>query len=272
MAGRRGAEGQRQKLLKAVPKEGSISNSKLRTKVGFSERTYWLRRDELVTAGELALGRGQGGTVYRVDPHAARDRKAERNYYQDLEKAIRGEWKGKYSDMIVEVTAHGGSKNTGGSWTRPDLTLVGISGGTILPPYVFLDVHTFEVKRVQDADVKAVHEALRHRLAATHAWVVIVVPTVAHLRNLWFQDRLERIGQESAVHGLGLVLWRVDGRPRWDVRVPAVRAQPDPKQMDAFLSGQLSTQAVKKLKEWFGDGDEEDEEDEKDEEWEDEDS
>ena len=224
----RSAENERKKLLKAVPKSGSISNAKLRAKVGFAERTYWIRRDELLAAGEIALGRGMGGTVYRVDPDGARDRRTEKSYYDDLLSALRGEWRGKYTDMLVELTAHGGAKNTGGRWTRPDFTLVGMSEGTLIPPYVFLDVHTFEVKRIQDTNITAVHEALQHRLAATHAWVLVVVPSVRHLRNEGFQGRLERISQECASHGLGLVLWRVDGRPRWDTRVLPRRSQPDP--------------------------------------------
>lgn len=235
----------------AVPKDGSISNKRLREKLGWSEKTYWSRRNMLVDEGRLQLGRGKGGSVRRVDPERSKDPNREMSYYKDLKQAIQAEFTAEYQEALVDVTAHGGSKYTGGRWTRPDLTLVGVTFGEIIPPYVYLDVHTFEVKRVQDADVTAIHEALRHRVAATHATVVVVVPSKAHQKNEDFERRVGLMSEEAARLGVGLSTWSPRMRPRWNHLIRAPRAEPEPSALDRFLSEQLLEESINRIGEWF---------------------
>jgi hypothetical protein len=241
-------------MLKHIPKQGSISNRSLRSKLQWSESTYLRRRDELVASGLIGRGKGQGGSVYKVDPTYAKDNNRESSYYAPLAQAVTNEWKGLYHDSTVEITAYAGSKNTGGLWTRPDITLVGFSEGKLIPPYVFMEVNTFEVKRIQDANITAVHEALQHNCFATHSWNIVVIPTNRHKGNTDFTSRLNRMVQESSKHGLGLALWNPKGRPRWDYRVVPARKNPDLDKMDAFLSAQLSESTIQWIDDWFKKG------------------
>ncbi len=250
MAGRKGIKSELKKMLRAVP-EGGISNAKLRNKLGWSESTFWRRRDELISAGQLVVKRGRGGTVHPIDAKAAKDAGRESDYYSPVLEAVASGWYEEYEDYYVQVTASAGQKATGGRWTRPDVTLVGVSFGEVLPPFAYLDVHTFEIKRVQDADVTAVHEALRHRTCATHSWVVIAVPTPRHGRNQDFVTRLGRVGDEATRHGIGLAVWSPKGRPRWSERIRPIRSEPDPRLLDSFIVSQIHNQGIDMIDGWF---------------------
>src|ERR1035441_4896420 len=77
--------------------------------------------------------------------------------------------------LVVEVTARQGRRETGGTWTRPDIVAAALR---VFPhvPGKFFDLITFEVKPFDGIDVTAVFEALSHRRAATQAYVWLHVP------------------------------------------------------------------------------------------------
>lgn len=60
-------------------------------------------------------------------------------------------------------TARAGRRETGGRWSRPDLTLVTVERYKWLRPQHRLRVMTCELKLGTQLDVSAVHEALAHR-------------------------------------------------------------------------------------------------------------
>ncbi len=248
---RKGTNAELKKLLNAVPKDGAISNEALRKELGWSRNTYIRRRDELVLRGDLLRGRGRGGTVRRSDPEAAKDSRRESDYYEPVIDYLADVFDFDYDALVIEKTAHGGRKSTGGLWTRPDITLIGLRRTTLYKPGVHVEVHTFELKRVQDTNVTAVHEALQHRRSANFAWVVPAAPSSQHLENEEFQSRFNRIQQESQNHGLGVATFNLKGRPKWTEYVSPQRNIPPAYDIDRFLVGQLSDEGQQAIQEWY---------------------
>jgi len=129
-------------LLSRVPENSPIGNVSLRTQLaelGWSEDLYWEIRNRLIERGLLTTGRGKGGSVRRVPPvptaeqpaevqpaaqAAAIAPAAERDLYQPMIDVIKTRWAQDYrvDALVAEITASQGARQTGGKWTRPDIT------------------------------------------------------------------------------------------------------------------------------------------------------
>lgn len=160
-------------FLRSIPKDGdAISNSALRDELGWSDLRYWNMHARLVASGHIKVGRGQGGTVFI--PQTSKRTKAktqkrvkEQDLYAGFVKVLEQkakEWVDAKSP-IIEITANQGAKETGGRWSRPDVTMVSIS------KYIFtkgkvLDVTTFELKLAEALNVSAVYEAVEQSKGA----------------------------------------------------------------------------------------------------------
>jgi hypothetical protein len=57
-----------QRLLDAIPPQGSIGNSALRRRLEWSEDRYWYITNRLLRTGAVEQGRGRGGSIHRVAP------------------------------------------------------------------------------------------------------------------------------------------------------------------------------------------------------------
>jgi hypothetical protein len=245
-------------------KGGHAGNVTLQRELGWDADTYWTVRDRLVDSGQLELGRGKGGSVSLVAqveavstaaPEAAvvvPGSASEAELYEPVAKVLRGEWAKdmRFRSHVVEVTARQGRRDTGGTWTRPDIVVAALR---VFPhvPGKFFDLVTFELKAFDGIDVTAVFEALAHRRAATQAYVWLHVPA-----GMESQDDtralLERINEEARRHGVGLI---VGADPAdyssWDVQLRAVRVEPDPEFLNEFIAQQLPTLARDELAQWF---------------------
>ncbi len=184
-----------QQLLAQVPADRVIGNTRLREALRWGDDRYWAVRNRLVENGVLETGRGKGGSVRLVPPppedvpaeqaqnapvQAQQDAEPfqrEDQLYEPIATVLRDQWaKEQGFDLYsVEVTARQGSRQTGGKWTRPDMTVVGYKTFPYVPGR-FLEVVTFEVKPFSTIDVSSVYEALAHRRASTRAYVVLHVP------------------------------------------------------------------------------------------------
>jgi hypothetical protein len=264
------SEKQTQLIEKIREKGGHAGNVTLQRELGWEEETYWPIRDRLVDSGLLELGRGRGGSVSIVTqaspvqtnaPAPATEpvpaailprRTTEAELYDPVAEVLRKQWARdlRFRSHVVEVTARQGRRDTGGTWTRPDIVTAALR---VFPhvPGKFFDLITFELKPFDGIDVTAVFEALSHRRAATQAYVWLHVP-VGEESGVELIALLKRIEEEASRHGVGMIVGAdPSDYSSWDLRLRAVRFEPDPESLNEFIAQQLSGLARDELAQWF---------------------
>lgn len=118
-------------------------------------------------------------------------------------------------------------------------------------PGKHLDVITFEVKPADAIDVTAVYEALSHRRAATHAYVVLHTPVDESPRTD-LERILDEICLEAKRHKIGVItVTEPDDYEHWETLVEAERLEPDPSKLNDFIATQLSDYVKEKLQRWY---------------------
>ena len=150
----------------------------------------------------------------------------------------------RFGDILVEITARQGRRQTGGTWTRPDIVIAAVRVFPYVPGRHF-DLITVEVKPSWAIDLTAVYEALAHRRAATQAYVWF------HLAEADFDlddERFRAITAEAERHGVGVI---VASDPNvyntWDTLVDARRVSPDPEALNDFIAVQLTDDSKQRL-------------------------
>jgi len=254
----------REILLRAIPESGQvIGNITLLKQLGWEEPRYWRVRDELLNDGLLLRGKGKGGSVRRapsepgvpaVTKEAKRQmpepRVPENSLYEPLLKVLSNEWVREMQiephQIHFELTANGGRKKSGGTWTRPDISAVSVRTFPHLPNK-YMDVWTFEVKPVDCLDITAIFEATSHASRATRSYALLQVPAQQNDR---VDEILERCDHEATRLRVGLTTF-VDASQfaTWETRVQAPRIETDPESLEEFIA-QLSGQAKKRLAQW----------------------
>jgi len=155
----------------------------------------------------------------------------------------------RFRSHVVEVTARQGRRDTGGTWTRPDIVVAALR---VFPhvPGKFFDLVTFELKASNAISVTAVFEALAHRRAATQAYVWLHLPAGVERDDT--SALLERINEEARRQGVGLIIGSDPADySSWDVQLRAVRVEPDPEFLNEFIAQQLPALARDELAQWF---------------------
>jgi hypothetical protein len=169
-----------------------------------------------------------------------------------MANVLRTEWArdNRFREWIVEITARQGRRETGGKWTRPDLTVVSSTTLLYYPTKLF-DVTTFEVKPSDGFDVTAVYEALAHRRAATRSYVLVHIPPAQQALDT-VQSAIEQVSTEAKRHGIGVIVASDPASyDAWDEKVEAVRHEPDPLLLNEFLAIQLSETTKGEIVTWF---------------------
>lgn len=269
-------EAKQQELLASVPDVDPIGNKSLRDLLGgnWSEDLYWAIRNRLVERGLLETGRGRGGSIKKVRPVSAPepyeaqapeveetaaplpaptpgpDYGKENELYAPIATVLRNQWSKEqgFDNYLVEVTARQGSRQTGGKWTRPDITAVGYKTFPYVPGR-YLEVITFEVKPTSSVDVAAVYEALAHRRAATRSYVILHMPSDARSES---GAVIEAICDESKKFGVGVIL--ADDPTNfdtWEVLLDADRVEPDPSRLNEFIAQQTTPELKEQIVRWF---------------------
>lgn len=240
-------------LLKLVPDDGTtIGNVMLKKKLHWRSGRYYDVRDSLVDSGYLVLGRGRGGSVRRnVAPAVPSDGEAisdsaehiievqrEFDLYAPTRTVLAEEWARDHrtDPIAVEITALKGSR-LAGIWSKPDITSIQIRTFPYVPGK-HLEVVTFEVKPVTAINVYAVYEALAHRRAATHSYVLLHIPPEnADI----LENDIQGIAETARAHGIGVItVGDPAGYQSWEEREQALRVEPDPARLNEFIAGQLS--------------------------------
>ena len=240
-------------LLRLMPPDGgTIGNTRLeplfekeaREKgiVIVPHETYWQTREVLRASGLVEIGRGRGGSLYRIGevnkqtPGQLKDLyNRELSLYAPFASVIQNQWlpqrgvKPEYS--TVKTTALAGKKNTGGQWTRPDVTAVYVRDYTFIPGRV-LEVVTFEIKPQGGGSVVGVYEALAHTRFSTRAYLAVHVPGGEDLPN--------DVAYECERHDIGLITF-VDPADfnTYEEQLTPPRRTPDPERTDNFIRVQM---------------------------------
>lgn len=260
-------------LIAAFGDELVKGNVSLMKVLGWDEELFWFIRNGLVEKGILTKGGGKGGSSIRLaqpvkvqgkngngaNAVAVAEAEAEAiktvklreiDLYPKIMEVLRKSWVKDHNideRNFVELTAMSGRTETGGKWSRPDITLATCTTYAHVPQK-FFDVITFEVKVVDGFDVTAVYEALAHRRKATHSWVILHVPQ----KELTGKEAdIDEVQEEAKRHGIGLIVaTKPDDYATWDERLPAIRQEPDPARLNEFL-GQRSQPFKDTISKWF---------------------
>jgi hypothetical protein len=269
-------------FLNALKAQGNrAGNTTLQRELKWNETKYWQIHQQLFEAGLIEKGRGYGGSVKlaeqavalpataAADPQGAQlaplsaigttpmavvealveNYTSEIQLYPPVKKQLEAHWarRRQLDDCHCEITALQGRRDTGGSWSRPDLALIAYRKYEFLPERVF-ELFSFEVKPATDISIKGVMEALAHREAATRSFVIY------HTAGQDFSafPEAERIEELAARHGVGVYAAKdVNDFNQWAEIVTALRASPDPEAVDTFIRRTLSEEAKTKLRKWF---------------------
>lgn len=251
---------------------GSSGNGRLREALKWDEEFYWRVQGKLVGEGQIIAGRGRGGSVRlttaeveaetlpepalgtmpeTLAPEAAsspgKRRLVERPLYGPIKTTIETRWIERFGfdDVRVEETHSQGSKQTGGTFTRPDITVAGIRR------YVFLskrlEIITFEIKPADSVGIMGVLEAIAHREAAHRSYVIYAISRTAFESSA----EAERIIELAQKYGVGLILTEDPAQvDTWEIVLDALRHEPDPARLDRFLGDLPSEQMKKQLHKW----------------------
>jgi hypothetical protein len=250
-------------IIEKIPTDGSpVGNTRLMRELGWQSDRYWKARDALLAEESIVLGMGRGGSVRLAKPAetkevvpvaapaAAQPAQHESDLYEPAAKVLNSEWAKDFhlEEFFVQITAKQGRRETGGTWTRPDIILVTVTTYQFLPGK-FVDVVTFEVKDKDNFNVTAVYEALAHRRAGTRAYVLAHLPD--DVRKT-LDVAIEDISEEAKRHGVGLIVaGQIDRYDTWAFLVQAERKEPDPAELDEFIDRQVSEENKKKLRKWL---------------------
>ncbi len=244
-------------LFCVIPDDGSAAgNGSLRTRVAWSKARYARARIGLLEKQLVFRGVGRGGTLRRASvaqPQADPATRtvfvpapiSESSLYKPLLATLGSDWSENRGLRIlaIEDIAFGGSRDTGGRWSRPDLVAVGTRTFELVPAH--FEVVTFEVKAVDHVNVLAVYEALSHSRSATHSYAVFHIPEVLADAK---EDELRPVLVAAAEHGIGVITFDdASDFETWDERQPAERLQSDPVRMNTFLQDQLSLNSQKAI-------------------------
>lgn len=246
---------------------GSAGNQNLRQRLGWDENFYWRVQGHLIEQGKIASGRGKGGSVRFTEAQTAAScssvedsasvapasasklvqaSERERDLYTPLKQAIE-KWIHKFGfdDVLVDETHSRGSRDTGGTFTRPDITAAGVKRYVYLPKR--LEIVTFEVKPANAISIMGVLEAIAHREAAHRSYVLYAASRVVFDAAA----EAERIVELAQKYGIGVMLVEHPSSVEsWEILLDAVRHEPDPARLDRFL-GDLPSEAMRKhLSKW----------------------
>ncbi len=240
-------------MLASVPENGNaignktlrpiwVSSIKDKLHLDVNEDAYWDVRDRLIDAGKLVLGRGQGGSVKRsfgelppvaAAPAIAAEAAAERALYDPFLRFVQERYTKDYGIkyFVAQKTAEQGRRNTGGKWTRPDITLVAVRVYQFIPGRS-LEVVTFELKPEGQVDVSGVFEAAAHSIFANKSYLAVQAP------DCTVDSRVKR---ECERFGIGLITFSDPSNlDSFDFLIEPDHRRPSPDEVDEFIGTQFS--------------------------------
>lgn len=242
----------KKKLLDLIPKNGRlIGNVTLLDKfVNETKKTsddYWRVRNELINEGVFGKGKGKGGSVYLIivpsttsSSFASNENQKtkEQNLYAPFLETLKAFWTNDndLSNYIIEITANQGSKETGGKWTRPDITIIDIKTYPYYPTKT-IEIITFEIKPHEGYGIESVFETAAHTLFAHKSYLAI------HYLNEDYENdtHIANLQKRCEMFGVGLILFK--NPADWHsvtVITESKYNNPDPSEVNQFITQQIN--------------------------------
>ncbi len=246
------------KMLDLIPKDGrSIGNKSLITDLrkkipNLPDDDFWRIRNQLIQIGKLSKARGKGGAVYLLESQLPEQKKEdlkktrikEKDLYDPLLNVIKTYWvkENDIEEYILEKTADGGGKKTGGKWTRPDITLISIKNYQYIYGKI-MEVVTFEIKPEDNYGVESVFETASQSVFAHKAYLCV------HLTSGKPEtEEFERIQRQCEVFGIGLIVFeKPEDWETYETVIEPKRKDPDPYEVNLFIKQQLSDKSKEEL-------------------------
>ena len=236
--------------------DGYAGNIALRNELEWDADRYWMVRDLALSRDLIVRGRGKGGTVWLLqEEEAVEPRAPERELYEPALETIRGAWieQSAYDDHIAKITAHRGRIRTGGTWTRPDISVLAITSYKYPPRRVF-EIITFEIKPSDRVSIDGVFEALSHKQFAHRSYVLYNVTDVDDDGGWNLENYQEgtRILQTARKYGIGVIVASdIEEWETWNIVVEPEYSPPDPEQSDLFIGTCFEENEHQIVGEWF---------------------
>jgi hypothetical protein len=256
----------KERMYGLIPESGKpIGNINLRRRLSkeakgrlggdLSDGDYWSIRNQLLDDGKIVRGAGLGGSVKRVltegEAKQGGTRVAGQARENDLYKPFSSTITSVFTKVkqiehfVCQITANQGRRQTGGQWTRPDITLAAVRMFQYVPGRI-LEVITFEVKPLNAFGVEGVFETAAHSVFANKCYLAVQVPK-GEVASGDF-DRLKRLCKRF---GVGLLTFADPAD--WGTFEEIVEPQhwnPDPAEVSDFISEQLSGENKRKIAAW----------------------
>lgn len=239
---------------------GSCGNERLRQELNWNKDFYWKVQGRLIEQGRILPGRGRGGSVRLPEPQVeaaspapasswseTQAKEREKDLYGPLKESIEKKWINRFGfdDCYVAETHSRGSKDTGGTFTRPDITVAGVKRYIYLPKR--LEIVTFEVKPASAVSIMGALEAIAHREVSHRSYVIYPISR----QKFESETEAERITELSQKYGIGILLAeKPDDVETWEIVLDAIRHEPDPARLDRFLADLPSDTMRGKLARW----------------------
>lgn len=218
---------------------------------------YWTAVGRLVNEGVVIRTRGKGGSVRLVEQGAEperasakekqKHRRPEAELYVPVATTLRDWWvpqEANLRESIVEITAHQGRRQTGGFWTRPDITVLGIVAHPYLPGRD-LSISTFEIKKSIDEGIQGIYETAAHQAFAHQSFLLINVLADESIND---DDAFERVKSEANRFGIGVIVftdpsdWKT-----FEIITEAQFRAPNPALVNQFIANQISEDSRHRL-------------------------
>lgn len=253
--------------LEKFPQQKS-TNQALRENLKWEEDRYWKAHGRAKDQGKILPMRGRGGSLQRIPDTVDEVQRSgdvtqttpattsydnELALYPPAQKVITGSWaqSENYDDYVVRITAQQGRTITGGKWTRPDISILGIKTYPYLPQRYF-DIVTFEIKPANQVTVEGIFEALSHQQFSNRSYVIFHVTELK--TDEAFSEKYPegtRILSIARKHGIGVILaTAIDDWNTWDEIIPADRVETDPEQSNRFIATCFKEEDREKVIRW----------------------
>lgn len=231
----------------------SKGNKSLIAELGWEKDRYAKVKQTLLDEGIIEKRKGYGGSVVKIKDSSTNSKLKETEIYDPIIDQLKEMWLLNNAldeaSIISKKTAQQGKRNTGGKWSRPDITFVTFKKYRFIP-LPTLEVVTFELKTdLNSMNIACVYEALAQQRSAHKAYVVLVSgnATIDEIRS-----KADDISEECGKHGLGLIL--IDDMRKhetWEIVLDAQRNEPDPENLNSFISTQLGQKEHKTIESWY---------------------
>lgn len=175
----------------------------------------------------------------------------ERELYETVETFLNVEFSAKVKPSlgehlaVVAITAMEGSALSG-MWSRPDLALASLHRRKFQNT-VQLDLYGFEVKRDGACNLSSVHEALAQRRFVNFSYLVW-----QYTKADFGAANFLHIKASCEAYGIGLISFSDTKSGRSFVtHIKALRGDPDPNIVDAFIEDRFPEQKQQRLLTWL---------------------